>query len=163
MDSVMAAKRTREEQCKINAREKSEKKRRAAYEALSILRKEKRPVTKAAVAKRAGVSVVFLRSHLDLTQAIEEAEKSWITSSPIPTSRDNAKDQVNAALHRRLEKLKEDLAKKDAIIRQKQREIDTLYGKLAACSVLTDVDLRQKLQETLKRVAALESQMEEQK
>ena len=159
----MTAKRTREEQCKINAQEKSEKKRRATYEALNILLKEKRPVTKAAVAKRAGVSVVFLRSHLDLTQAIEEAEKCWITSSPMPTSREKAKDQVNAALHRRLEKMKEDLMKKDAVIRQKQREIDALYGKLASGSILTDADLRQKLQETLKRLAVLESQMEEQK
>jgi len=127
----MTAKRTREEQCRWNAQEKSEKKRRAAYEALSILQKEGRPITKAAVARRAGVSVVFLRSHVDLTQAIEEAEKSGITSSPMPTPGERGKDQVIAALHRRLEKMKEDLAKKDATIRQKDREIEILYGKLA--------------------------------
>jgi Family of unknown function (DUF6262) len=131
MDLAPVASRTRAEQCKRNAQEKSEKKRRAAFEALNILLREERPVTKAAVAKRAGVSVVFLRSHLDLSQAIEEAEKSRITYSPMPTPGERAKDQVIAALHRRLEKMKEDLAKKDATIRQKDREIEILYGKLA--------------------------------
>src|SRR5260370_11596191 len=64
------AKQTRAEQCRKNAQAKSEHKRRTAFEALMLLQQEGKPVTKAAVAKRAGVSVVFLRSHPDLVQAI---------------------------------------------------------------------------------------------
>jgi hypothetical protein len=59
------ARQTRSEQCRKNAQAKSERKRRTAFEALMLLQQEGKPVTKAAVAKRAGVSVVFLRSHPD--------------------------------------------------------------------------------------------------
>lgn len=163
MDLAPAAKRTRAEQCKRNAQEKSEKKRRAAFEVLNNLLKEKRPVTKAAVAKRAGVSVVFLRSHSDLVQAIEEAEKSRITSYPTALPAEKARDQVIAALQRRLDKMKVDLEAKAADNRKKQREIDLLYGKLASGSVLTDDDLRQRLRDALNRLAMIDDQMKEQK
>ena len=73
MDASTTQKRTRAEQCKHNAQAKSEQKRRTAFEALGLLQQEGKPVTKAAVAKRAGVSVVFLRSHPDL--AIEVWKK----------------------------------------------------------------------------------------
>jgi len=50
------------------------------------------------------------------------------------------------------------LGKKDAEIRQKQREIDQLYGKLAAGSVLTDPELRSLLADALERLASMEKQ-----
>lgn len=77
------------------------------------------------------MSVVFLRSHPDLLQTLEEAEQRHRLVPP-ESAPDKAKDQVIAALRRRLEELKQTVAAKDAEIRLKQREIDALYGKLAA-------------------------------
>ena len=122
---------TRTEQCRKNAQAKSQQKRRAALVAIQELKLEKHPITRSAVARRAGVSVVFLRSHPDLLQAIEEAEQRHRLAPPEDAT-DKAKDQVIAALRRRLEELKQTAAAKDAELRLKQREIDTLYGKLAA-------------------------------
>ena len=135
MDASTTQKRTRAEQCKHNAQAKSEQKRRTAFEALGLLQQEGKLVTKAAVAKRAGVSVVFLRSHPDLAQAIEEAEQVRL-HTPTASSPGQAKDQVIAALRRQLDEMKHMLEKKESELRQKQREIDTLYGKLAAASQL---------------------------
>jgi hypothetical protein len=132
MDTSTTLKRSRAEQCKINAHTKSEKKRQAAFDALSAFQRERRPITKAAVARRAGVSVVFLRKHPDLVQAIEDAERTRPVSPPINTDDGAAKDQVIAAKHQ--------LAAKDLELRQKQREIDRLHGKLAAASPLTARD-----------------------
>ena len=61
-----------------------------------------------------------------------------------------------AALRRRLDELKQALAAKDGALRQKQPEIDRLYGKLAAGSPLNDAELRQGLQAALQRLALLE-------
>lgn len=124
------AKQTRAEQCRKNAQAKSERKRQATFAAIQDLRQEKHPVTRSAVARRAGVSVVFLRSHPDLLQAVEEAEKRHRLTPPESTA-DRGKDQIIAALRRRLEELKQTVATKDAELRQKQYEIDQLYGKLA--------------------------------
>jgi hypothetical protein len=151
MDASTTAKRTRTEQCKINAQARSEKKRQAAFDALSRLQLEQRAITKAAVARRAGVSVVFLRRHPDLVQAIEEAEHTLLTSPPLVASADKAKDQVIAALRRRLDEMKQMIAARDAQLREKQREIDRLYGKLAAASPLTDPELRRALTEAQER------------
>jgi len=152
------AKRTRTEQCKHNAQVKSEQKRRTAFEALTLLLQEGKPVTKAAVAKRAGVSVVFLRSHPDLVQAIEEAEQVRL-HTPTTSSPDRTKDQVIAALRRRLDEMKQTIGKKDAELRQKQREIDRLYGKLATGSQLADPELRCALATALKRLAEQEEHL----
>jgi tRNA U34 5-carboxymethylaminomethyl modifying GTPase MnmE/TrmE len=152
MDASTTGTRTRTEQCKHNAQAKSEQKRQTAFEALTLLQREGKPVTKAAVAKRAGVSVVFLRSHPDLVQAIEEAEQTRL-HTPTTSSPDRTKDQVIAALRRRLDEMKHTLGKKDAELRQKQREIDLLYGKLAAGSQLADPELRFALTTALKRLA----------
>jgi hypothetical protein len=158
MDDSTTVKRTRTEQCQFNAQAKSEQKRRVAFEALTRLQQERKPVTKAAVAKRAGVSVVFLRSHPDLVQAIEEvAQKRFHTETSL--SQDRTKDQVIAALRRRLDDMKRELGKKGAELRRKQREIDTLYGKLAAGSQLADPELRHLLTTTLERLALLEDQV----
>ena len=62
------------------------------------------------------------------------------------------------ALRRRLDELKQTVATKDAELRQKQREIDRLYGKLAAGSPLTDAELRQQLQDVLTRLALADDQ-----
>lgn len=156
MDASTTAKRTRIEQCKINAQARSEKKRQAAFDALSCLKLEQRAITKAAVARRAGVSVVFLRSHPDLVQAIEEAELALLAASPPVARVDKAKDQVIAALRRRLDEMKQTIAAKDAELRKKQREIDRLYGKLAAASPLTDPELRRALTEAQERLRQAE-------
>jgi hypothetical protein len=158
MGASTTVKRTRTEQCKINAKARSEKKRQAAFDALSRLRLEHRAITKAAVARRAGVSVVFLRNHPDLLQAIEDAEHNLLTSPPPVTPADKAKDQIIAALRRRLDEMKQTMAAKDAEIREKQRDLDRLYGKLAAASPLTDPELRRALTEALERLAQQETQ-----
>jgi hypothetical protein len=153
MVASTTAKVTRAEQCRINAKAKSEQKRQAASDALSVLQQEKRVITKAAVARRAGVSVVFLRNHPDLLQAIEDAEQSRPAIPFTDASSDRVKDQVIAALRRRLDEMKQQLAAKDAQLKQKQRDIDRLYGKLAAASPLTAAELRSALLDAVERLA----------
>ena len=131
MDAFTTTKQLKAEQCRKNAQAKSEQKRQSAFAAIRDLQQEKHPVTRSAVARRAGVSVVFLRSHPDLLQALSEAEQQH-RLAPSVSAGDLAKDQVIAALRRRLEELKQTVAAKDAELRLKQREMDVLYGKLAA-------------------------------
>jgi Family of unknown function (DUF6262) len=157
MDVSTTAKYTRSEQCRKNAQAKSEQKRQATLTAIRELQQEKHPVTRSAVARRAGVSVVFLRSHPDLLQAVEEAEHQH-RLAPSVSAGDLAKDQVIAALRRRLDEMKQQNASKDQELRGKQREIDRLYGKLAAASPLTDAELRRALADALDRLT-----LEEQK
>jgi hypothetical protein len=155
MDVSTTTKRLRVEQCRNNAQAKSEQKRQTTLSAIQDLQRERCPVTRTAVARRAGVSVVFLRSHPDLLQAISDAEQQS-RLIPLEQSTDRAKDQVIAALRRRFDELKQALAAKDVELRQKQHEIDRLYGKLAAGSSFTDAELRQQLQDALKRLAMAE-------
>jgi len=155
MDASTTARHTRIEQCRRNAQAKSEQKRQAALVAIQELKLEKHPITRSAVARRAGVSVVFLRSHQDLLQAIEEAEQRR-RLTPSESGSDKAKDQVIAALRRRLDEMKQQLAAKDQQLRGKQREIDRLYGKLAAASPISDTELRSALAEALVRLAGQE-------
>ncbi len=152
MDGSTTAKLTRVEQCQANAKKRSEQKRQATLLALAQLQREKRTITKAAVARQAGVSLVFLRSHPDLVQAIEEAARacSAQVSSSLPGS--SASDQVIGALRRRLDEMKQQLVAKDQDLRRKQHEIDLLYGKLAAASPLTDADLRTAFASALERL-----------
>jgi hypothetical protein len=63
---------------------------------------------------------------------------------------------VIAALRRRLEEMKQQNASKDQELHGKQREIDRLYGKLAAASPLTDAEMRRAFAETLDRLAGQE-------
>ncbi len=155
MGASTTAKETRAEQCRKNAQAKSEQKRRSTLVAIQELKLEKHPVTRAAVARRAGVSVVFLRSHPDLLQALSEAEQQHRLAPP-ESAADKAKDQVIAALRRRLDEMKQQLAAKDQELRRKQREIDRLYGKLAAASPLTDAEMQHALAEALERLASQE-------
>ncbi len=69
---------------------------------------------------------------------------------------DKAKNQVIAALRRRLDEMKQQLAAKDQELRGKQREIDRLYGKLAAASPITDAELRSAFASALDRLAQQE-------
>lgn len=156
MDAFTTPKVSRIEQCRKNAQAKSEQKRRAAMAALAALQQEKHAITKAAVARRAGVSAVFLRKHPDLVQAIEEAERTRPIAQHTASSADKAKDQVIAALRRRLDGMKQRLADNEATLREKQRECDRLYGKLAAASPLTDSELRRTLTEALERLRQAE-------
>lgn len=160
MDASTTAKQTRSEQCRKNALAKSEQKRQATFAAIRELQQEKHPVTRSTVARRAGVSVVFLRSHPDLLQTIEEAEhRHRIT--PQESAADKTKDQIIAALRRRLDEMKQQLAAKDRELRGKQREIDRLYGKLAISSPLTDVEMRSAFADALNRLAQQEKQAKE--
>jgi predicted nucleic acid-binding protein len=153
MDVSTTAKLTRIEQCQANAKKRSEQKRQATLTALAQLQREKRTITKAAVARQAGVSLVFLRSHPDLMQAIGEAARTREAAAlPVPPG-SSAKDQVIAALRRRLDEMKQQLAAKDRELRGKQRAIDRLYGKLAAASPLTDAELRRTFASALERLA----------
>ncbi len=161
MDASTTAKRTRVQQCHLNAQARSQQKRRAAFDALAALLQEQRTITKAAVARRAGVSLVFLRSHADLVQAIEEAQRMRPAATPADFALDQAKDQVIAALRRRLDDLKQQLAIKEAQLRERQRIIDQLYGKLAAASPLTDAELRRALTDAVERLARQELHLAE--
>jgi hypothetical protein len=95
------------EQCRKNAQAKSDKKCQATLEALAALKKKGASITKTAVGRQAGVSVVFVSSHPDLVQVI-------------------------AALRRQVEDLKRELSLKEMAFSEKQREIDPLCGKPAA-------------------------------
>jgi uncharacterized coiled-coil protein SlyX len=161
MDGSTTAKLTRIEQCQANAKKRSEQKRQATLSAVAQLKLEKRAITKAAVARQAGVSLVFLRSHPDLVQAIEEAARTRIVTEPPSLTGSSAQDQVIAALRRRLDELKQQLAAKDRELREKQREIDRLYGKLAAASPLTDAELRSAFASALERLAKLALPLEQ--
>ncbi len=154
-----STKLTRIEQCQANAKKRSEQKRQAALSALAQLQREKRAIAKAAVARQAGVSLVFLRSHPDLAQTIEEAARaqSAPVSSISPGS--STSGQIVAALSRRLDEMKQQLAAKDRELRGKQREIDKLYGKLASGSSLTDAEVHHKLQEVLQRLERAEEEV----
>lgn len=156
MDGSTTTKLTRIEQCQINAKKRSEQKRQATLSALAQLQREKRTITKAAVARQAGVSLVFLRSHPDLVQIIEEAARARVAqvSSALPGP--PASDQVISALRRRLDEMKQQLAAKDQELRRKQREIDLLYGKLAAASPLTSAEMQHALTEALARLVSQE-------
>ncbi len=52
--------------------------------------------------------------------------------------------------------MKQQNASKDQELHGKQREIDRLYGKLAAASPLTDAEMRRAFAETLDRLAGQE-------
>jgi len=51
--------------------------------------------------------------------------------------------------------MKQTIAARDTELREKQRELDHLYGKLAAASPLSDPDLRHALTEALERLARI--------
>src|SRR5258708_30767549 len=119
MGESTKTKQTRTEQCRKNAQAKSQQKRQATLAAIQELQQEKHPVTRSAVASRAGVSVVFLRSHPDLLQALDAAEQRY-RLGPQDRATDRAKDQVMAALRPRLGELQQRAAAKATETPQKQ-------------------------------------------
>ena len=114
-------------------------------------------MTRAAVAREAAVSVVFLRHHPDLVQAIEAAQGEPVQKPQ--RAAQAATDQVVAAYRRRLEEMKRQLAAKEGQLHQKQRELDRLYGKLAVGSRLTHAELNLALTDALQRITLLEEQL----
>ena len=158
MDASTTPHSRRVEQCKQNAQAKSAQKRQATFEAIARLRRAGEPVTRAAVAREAAVSVVFLRHHPDLLQAIAAAQGEP-AQKPQRAAAQAATEQVLAAYRRRMDEMKRQLAAKDVQLHQKQRELDRLYGKLAAGSRLTQAELSQALSDALQRVATLEEQL----
>ncbi len=80
------------------------------------------------------------------------------TQRTVPAG-DAQTDHVVAAYRRRLDEMKRQLAAKEAQLHQKQRELDRLYGKLAAGSRLTQAELSQALVDDLHRVTLLEEQL----
>ncbi|GAC1430108.1 MAG: hypothetical protein NVSMB65_03590 [Chloroflexota bacterium] len=158
MDGSITPTLARADQCRRNAQERSTKKRAAAFEALATLQREGHTLSQAALARRAGVSTVFLRSHPDLLQALEEAEKTRPFPHPGADLRDQARDTVIAALRRRVDALHAALQAKELALRHKQREIDRLYGKLAAKSPLLPAELQQQYQEMLQRLMQREDE-----
>ncbi len=153
MDGSTTQNLPRSERCRKNAQDKSARKRQAAFAALAALQREGRPITKTAVARRAGTSVVFLRAHPDLRLAIEEADRTRTDPPPAPS--EQTKDHLVAALRRRLDTLKQTLEAREATLRDKQREIDQLSGKLATGSPLTDAELRHQIRDALTRLALI--------
>ena len=120
------------EQCRQNAQAKSDRKRQDVLEAISLLQQQQVPVTKSSVAKQANVSYPFLSKHADLLQAVENAG-SLDRERRLSRAVEHAgKDQVIAALQRRLDKLQQQVHEKEAEIQQQKREIAQLYGKLAS-------------------------------
>lgn len=72
-----------EERCRQNAMSKSEAKRKAFLEALALMLKEGKPLSKAQVCRRAGVTPPFVGKHPDLQQALEAAQETLLTSKDV--------------------------------------------------------------------------------
>ena len=84
------------------------------------------------------MSLVFLRSHPDLVQAIEEAQRTLSASTPSDFPLEQAKDQIIAALRRRLDDLKQQLAIKDAQLRERQTgSFPHFQGLMRVCFTMT--------------------------
>lgn len=147
---------TKADQCRLNAQSKSERKRQAVLDAILSLQQQGQPVTKTTVKQQAAVSYPFLAKHADLLQAIEAADNIRQARVPASATETRSKDVVHAAMQRQMDKLKQQVKEKEVQIRQQQRNIDVLYGKLSNNSVLTDAQLRAKLKEALARLHAYE-------
>jgi hypothetical protein len=139
---------SKEERCRENARSKSETKRKAFLDTLALMSREGKPLVKAHVCKRAGVSPPFVGKHLDLQQALEDAQRKHVMSDEVvqaTASADKGKDRVIEALKRQLDAKQTVINAKEAALREKARTISVLLGKLAANSPLLDTDLHQLL------------------
>lgn len=146
------------QQCRKIAQAKSERKRQAVFEAISLLQRQGIPVTRRSVMRQADVSYPFLNKHLDLLSAIDLAQEGDNAKKLESAAVNQSRNQALAAMQRRLDKLKQQLQDKELELREKQKTIDLLYGKLATSGELTDAELRAKLAETLKRLQAYEGQ-----
>ena len=75
---------------------------------------------------------------------------------PGETFRDKLFEKYKAQRQPMPDEMKQQLWAKDKELREKQREIDRLYGKLAAASPLSDAQLRDALADALGRLAQSE-------
>jgi hypothetical protein len=157
MDECTTTRRSRIEQCRKNAREKSQKKRQQTLVALGELQKERKPISLVTVAKRARVSLPFLRNHPDLVQRIEEAARSQDTATHQDDREAQVTNQVLSAMRRRLEEMKGIIAKREAELRQRDGEIAILFGKLASRSALSEAEIREMMDGFTRRLYSSES------
>jgi len=164
MAASITNKLSRTEQCRKNAQSKSEAKRNAFLESLTLQAKEGKSLAKASVCKRAGVTTPFLRAHPDLLQALEEAQtarRAGQAGHHGSCSTDRSKEHIIEALRRQLHSKQVVINAKDAEIREKDREIRTLLGKLASSSPPSSGDLQRQLDEAVKRAERAEAKVED--
>lgn len=95
------------------------------------MRSKGETISRNRVAKRAGVSLPFLRSHPDLLQVIDEAGAGQRAAAPLPPLDEMTKDHRIASLQRRLEGKDIIIAKRDEEIRRLKEDNAILYGRLA--------------------------------
>lgn len=158
------AKHSRVEQCRNNARAKSEAKRQVFRESLIRQAREGKSLTKAAVCRRAGVSLPFLRAHADLLQALEQAQMARRSGQPEPNVSSRADDsqrRITEALRRQLDAKQRACNAKDEELSEKERQIRVLLGKLAAMAVPQSGDLRRELEEATRRAERAEARAKE--
>lgn len=164
VDGSTTPKLSKEERCRENAKSKSEAKRKAFLEALVLTVKEGKPLVKAQVCRRAGVTPPFLRKHADLQQALEDAHKERLTSKDAvetAASADKGKDRVIEALKRQLDAKQAVINAKERVLVRKDRTIRVLLGKLAANSPLSDSDLYKQLAAQTQRAERAEERVKD--
>jgi uncharacterized protein DUF6262 len=112
-----------------SAQAKAESTKRRAEEAITLLLKERRPITFKAVAETAQISTAWLYANEDIKQRIihlrsQQTPKTQITI-PVREQASNAsKDTMIAALQRRI---KEQATE----IRELKKQLEVAYGQLA--------------------------------
>jgi len=162
MAASITDKLSRVERCRRNAQCRSDRARQAFIEALALMVKEGKPLVKAKVCQRAGVTPPFLRKHPDLLQLLEDAQARRLASREsveAATSADKGKERVIEALKRQLDAKQAVINAKEAAVREKDRTISVLLGKLAANSPLSNSDLHQWLAEQTQRAEKAEERV----
>lgn len=153
---------SKEERCRQNAVNKSEVKRKAFLETLALMAKEGKPLVKAQVCRRAGVTPPFVGKHPDLQQALEDVQKKCLASKGVvdaASSADKGKDRTIEALKRQLDAKQAVIKAKEATLREKNRTISVLLGKLAANSPFSDTDLYKHLVAQTQRAERAEARV----
>ena len=112
-----------------SAQKKAELTRHRAEEAITLLLKERRPITFKAVAETARISTAWLYANEDIKQRIlhlrtQQAPETSITLPPREQASNASKETMIAALQRRV---KEQAAE----IRELKRQLEVVYGQLA--------------------------------
>lgn len=164
MDASTTPHLSKEERCRQNAVSKSEAKRKAFLEALALMLKEGKPLVKAQVCRRAGVTPPFVGKHSDLQQALEDAQKKHLTSKNVAdtaSSSGKGKDRTIEALKRQLDAKQAVINAKEAALREKNHTISVLLGKLAANSPLSDTDLHKHLIAQTQRAERAEARVKD--
>jgi hypothetical protein len=164
MDASTTPKLSKEDRCRENARSKSEVKRQAFLEALALMVREGQPLAKAQVCRRAGVTPPFVGKHPDLQQALADAQSRHQTSreaAKAASSANRSKDRLVEALRRQLDAKQTVINAKEADLRDKDRTISVLLGKLAANHPLSDSDLHRQFLAQTKRAERAEARVKD--